>query len=306
MTGVRETPGDDELAAARQVVDVFATESLLALDKYSQSIPADATDQARQTADRLATWWRRLKMDDALLGADPTDAEQILMKAADLSLDPENDFGLSLEDAAEQADMQTGLESRPALRKGMADFRREFDEAYGGQAGVPSRADEWLEASLTRLARASLLRDVIAEGSRVQVDQPTRDAADQVVRQGQQFIGGQDRLAADRAAPDARREAVGRQARSMLGLAAYSAGVVMSGAPPLATFAMSAPVGPILLARTVSNWRAYRDAPPPGVDPAQAQLRSVRADLINTLDSSTPPRSTSRPDRHRRPGTPSR
>ncbi|MFF0345670.1 hypothetical protein [Kribbella sp. NPDC004875] len=278
---------DAELAAARRVVDVFATEALLALDRYAQSFPADAKDGPRKTADELAHWWRRLKMDDATLGADATDAEQILLQAAEMSLDPENEFGLTLQEATEKADLQTGLESRPALRKSMADFRREFDEAYGG-ASVPSHDDEWLAASLTRLARAAVLRDVVAEGARVQVSRPLRDAAEQMVRDGQRLIDGHDRLTADRAAPAIRRGARNRQLLAVMEFATYVTAVGVSGVPPLAGAALGVPAGVIMAAETRRNRAAYRGAAATGLDPAQAQLRSVRTDLINSVDNQPP------------------
>ncbi|GAA3101554.1 hypothetical protein JOF29_003294 [Kribbella aluminosa] len=96
----RREPGQDELVAAQQVVDLFATEALRALDRYEQSFPADAPDRARRTADRLAHWWRRLGLDDVRLDRAGTDAEQILAKAAELSLDPDNRWGVSLQEAA--------------------------------------------------------------------------------------------------------------------------------------------------------------------------------------------------------------
>ena len=147
----RREPTRDELAAAQQVVDLFAAEALLALDRYERSFPAQASDQARRTADRLAYWWRRLDLDDVRLDPEGSDAEQILAAAADLSLDPDNQWGLSLEEASAQAVTRAAMDGRTMPTTTVADLRKEFEDAYGGRADVPARDDEWLGQSLTRL-----------------------------------------------------------------------------------------------------------------------------------------------------------
>lgn len=288
-------PGRDELAAAQQVVDMFAAESLLALDRYEQSFPADVTDRARQTADRFAYWWRKLRMDDVRLGEGGSDAEQILATAAELSFDPKNEWGLSIEEATAQANNTAALDGRPPLTKGIADFRRDFEDAYGGQASTPSRADEWLAQSLTRLARAAVLRDVIARGAQVEVSQPLRAAADEMVRQGQRLTDDRRDLAAQQeaaesaqSAPVDRRGLYGRQVGLTLMYAGYSAGVDLTGAPLWAQIALKAPAVAALIDATRKNWDAHHPADPAGLDPAQAELRSVRTDLINNLDRPNP------------------
>lgn len=60
-------PSRDELAAARQVVDLFASEALLALDRYERSFPKSDPASARQAGDRLAYWWQKLELDDLRL-----------------------------------------------------------------------------------------------------------------------------------------------------------------------------------------------------------------------------------------------
>jgi hypothetical protein len=303
--GRRGTPGEpgrDEIAAAQQVVDMFATEALLALDRYEQSFSADETDRARQTADRFAHWWRKLHMDDVRLGEGGSDAEQILAKAADLSFDPTNEWGLSIEEATAQANNTAALEGRPPLTKGIADFRQEFEDAYGGEASIPSRDDEWLAQSLTRLARAAVLRDVVVRGAQVGVSQPLRAAADEMVRQGQRLTDDRRDLAAQQAAAESaqsqqpamvdRRGLYGRQAGLTLMYAGYSAGVDLTGAPLWAQIALKAPAVAALIDATRQNWQDHHPAAPSlpsaGLDPAQAELRSVRTDLINNLDRPNP------------------
>lgn len=171
--------GQDEREAAQQVVDLFAAEALLALDKLQRL-------DARQAADRLVYWWQRLRMDDVRL--DGTDAEQILTMAVEQSFDPENDFGLSLADATTEAGNRAALEGRPTPSKGIADFRKDFEHAYGGQASVPAQDDEWLAQSMSRLARAAVLRDVVAQGAQVEFREPVRAAADRLVEQARQLM----------------------------------------------------------------------------------------------------------------------
>ena len=81
----RGEPSRDELVAAQQVVDMFASEALLALDRFERSFPATATDRERQVADRLTYWWQKLELDEVRPDPRGSDAEQILGAAADLS-----------------------------------------------------------------------------------------------------------------------------------------------------------------------------------------------------------------------------
>jgi hypothetical protein len=267
---------------------MFATEALLALDRYEQSLPADAADRGKQTAERLAHWWKQLEMDDAWRGAVGTDAEQILAKAADLARDPANHEGFGVEEAAAQAKMIAEFRGRPTTMKGIADFRRDFDAAYGGRADVPSNGDEWLAQSLTRLARASVLRDVVARGAKVQFNQPLRDAADELVRQGQRLMESRNELAVQQQAK-ANTDASDRGRPWLIAAcASYGVTVWTLDAPPLAQVAMIVPALAVTVAQTVKAWDDRQKPVDPGLDPAQAQLRSVRTDLTNTLDTPSP------------------
>lgn len=87
----------------------------------------------------------------------------------------------------------------------------------------------------------------------------------------------------------------------MVAFGVYCGAVQVTGAPPWAQFAMDATGFAMLAHETNKNRRAYANLGNPGLDP-QAQLRSVRADLINTLDTSD--RTTRRDARAvRRPST---
>ncbi|MFD3406397.1 hypothetical protein ACFWUU_37270 [Kribbella sp. NPDC058693] len=284
----RREPSRDELAAAQQVVDMFATEALLALDRYERSLPAAATDRERQVADRLAHWWRRLELDGVRLDPEGTDAEQILVAAADLSLDPSNQWGLSLEEASAQAVNRAALEGRPMPATSVAYLRKSFEDAYGDRVVLPERDDDWLAQSLTRLARASVLRDVIAEGAQVRVGAPLRQVADEMVRQGRQLMDDRLDLARRQEAPVSRRAALMQQARLTSTYALYSLGVDLTGAPHWADVALKVPAFALYLKESRDAWRDHGDAVATRLDPAQAQLRSIRNDLLGTLATDPP------------------
>ncbi|RZT11894.1 hypothetical protein EV649_7550 [Kribbella sp. VKM Ac-2569] len=284
----RQEPSRDELVAAQQVVDLFAAEALLAIDRYEQSFPAGAPDKERRTADRLAHWWRKLELDDVRLDPEGTDAEQILVAASDLALDPENHWGLSLEEASAQAVNRAAMDGRTMPTTSIADLRKSFESAYGGRVDLPDREDEWLAQSLTRLARASVLRDVIAEGAQIRVSEPLRAAADDLVRQGQQLMDDRLHLARRQEAPVSRRPLIARQARITSMYFAYSAGVELTGAPLWADLLMKTPATAVLFKETRDAWREHDHAVATRLDPAQAQLRSVRKGIADSLDTPTP------------------
>lgn len=281
-------PSRDEQAAAQQVVDLFATEALLALDRYEQSFPADAPDKARRTADRLAHWWQRLGLDDVRPDRAGTDAEQILAKAAELSLNPDNDWGVTIEEASAQAISDAATEGRPLPAKGIEDFRKEFADAYGGRAQEPVRDDTWLAESLVRFRRASVLRDVVAEGAKVRVSQPLRAAADDLVRQGQQLMDSRLDLARRQDAPISRRDLLRRQAANVSALLAWDVGVNLTGAPSWAEAALKVPAVAVYVKAFSDAWRDHDQAVATRLDPAQAQLRAVRKGLTDALDTQPP------------------
>lgn len=283
-----QEPSRDELVAAQQVVDLFAAEALLAIDRYEQSFPSSAPDKERRTADRLAHWWRKLELDDVRLDPEGTDAEQILVAASDLALDPENHWGLSLEEASAQAVNRAAMDGRTMPTTTIADLRKNFESAYGGRVDLPDRDDEWLAQSLTRLARASVLRDVIAEGAQVRVSEPLRAAADDLVRQGQQLMDDRLDLARRQEAPISRRPLRAQQAKITSMYFAFCTGVELTGAPLWADLLMKTPATAVFFKETRDAYREHDHAVATRLDPAQAQLRSVRKGIADSLDTPTP------------------
>ncbi|HEY3508477.1 MAG TPA: hypothetical protein VGL36_04925 [Kribbella sp.] len=290
-----QEPSREEVLAAQRVVDLFATEALLALDRYEQSLPADASDKARRTADRFAHWWHKLELDGVRLDRAGTDAEQVLAQVSDLALDPDNEWGVSLEEASGLAASEAAIAGRPVPEKGIADFRKEFEQAYGGHAGEPSN-DAWLADSLTRFARASLLRDVVESGAKTRVSGPLRAAADDLVRQGRQLIddrGKLDRSIGRRpgdkvALRDAEERLTVPYVLLSVGLQAGSAPL-----PPMVGVASQAVVLGMYLNNLRQVRREHREAAATQVDPAaQDRLLLDRGGLVDTLG--TPPPATRR------------
>jgi hypothetical protein len=281
-------PTRDEIVAAQQVVDLFATEALLALDRYEQAFPADAPDRERRVADRLAHWWRKLELADVRLDRGGTDAEQILAKAVEVALDRDNEWGLNLEEAAALTTSEASIEGRRVPDRGLADFRKEFLEAYGGRAGEPSYDDTWLAESLTRFARASLLRDVVEAGAKVRASEPLRAAADVLVEQGRQLMDDRLDLARSREKPVSRLSALTRQASASALYTTYAAGVTMIGAPMWANLALKTPALAVLTKASMDIWRDHRESVRTRNEPAQAQLRVDRDDMVRTLGVEPP------------------
>jgi hypothetical protein len=275
-------PSRDELVAAGQVVDLFASEALLALDRYERSFPESATDRERQVANRLAYWWRKLEMDGEVLDPRGSDAEQILGTAAGLALDPQNEWGVSVEYAAGHASGLAVAEGRPAPATTIDDLRGRFDQEYGGEAGEPELPDDWLAQSLTRLSRASVLRDVIAAGARVSPDESLRKTTDELVRQGQQLMDQRRGLTVLEEQPPKAPSPAQWHLRNFVATAGFSAG--LTAASDVAVQGGFLAVGALYATGVGLEVRKLRHAFDHWLDPAQAQLRSVRGDLINSLD----------------------
>ncbi|MEU4192236.1 hypothetical protein AB0E69_10075 [Kribbella sp. NPDC026611] len=288
-------PVPGEVEAAQRVVSLFATEALLALDRYEQMFPADSPAQPRETADELAFWWRELKLDKAqiepLAGQDRSEsaAEQILEMAAELALDRDNKWGVTIEEATAQAQNRAAnkLEAMPA--RGIEDFRQELTEAYGGQVQLPEDADRWLGESLTRLGQAALLRDVVATGARVRVSEPTRQAAAELVQEGRRLRNERLKVAATAARKPGTHSVVPHLARINAAYFTYSLGYHAAGLPPWANIALGTPATAMFFHSTFKTLRESAESADRQqvhehrLESAQAQLSSVRNDLAGKL-----------------------
>jgi hypothetical protein len=285
---------------------MFATEALLALDRYEQSIPE--ADRPQQVAARLAFWWRKLRLDEAQL--DPrvpeltpggSDAEQILEMAGELAIDPDNKWGLIVAEATSQAQALAAIEHRDVPLRGIAELRKEFQEAYNGGLTLPSDPNDWLGQSLARLGRAAVLRDVVALGAQVRVSKPTREAADALVAEGQRLIDERNKLASKKAERPPAKQPWGMRLGALTSAYfAYATGLSGMHLPLLAHAALSAPAVYVYLQGSTqalgdleSNKEAQR-AYEHRLEPAQAELRSVRNDLVGQLrdGASLPARDT--------------
>jgi hypothetical protein len=288
-------PVGDELLAAQRVVGLFATEALLALDRYARSIPKPERDV--QTANRLAYWWRKLKLDevqldlrDGRVAPGGTDAEQILEMAGERAIDPQNTGGVSLDEATLAAQRLAEAEQRAMPVRGMADFREEFAAAYDGRLTLPEDPSDWLGQSLTRLARAAVLRDVVALRAQVRISKPTREAADALVEQGQRLIDERNKLETAKAERPPVKEPWGmRQGALTSGYVAYAAALGGMHLPLVARSALTAPVAYFYARETMRAIGGIREnrqrqaGHEHRLEPAQAELRSVRSNLVGQL-----------------------
>ncbi|HWD83682.1 MAG TPA: hypothetical protein VG497_32505, partial [Kribbella sp.] len=136
--------------------------------------------------------------------------------------------------------------------------------------------------------RASVLRDVVAEGAKVRVSRPLRAAADDLVRRGQQLMDSRLDLAHRQNAPISRREVLMRQAANVSALLAWDVVVNQAGPPVWADLALKVPALAVYIKAFGDAWRDHDLAVATRLDPAQAELRAVRKGLTDTLDTQSP------------------
>ncbi|MEV5967718.1 hypothetical protein AB0L70_38480 [Kribbella sp. NPDC051952] len=282
--GRRHPVSEDDVAAAETVMDLLATEALLALDKFERRAPSDDPARSQETANLLKYCWKELRLDEVEL-SQASDAQRILVAAAHLAHDPENKWGVTLQGATIRAKADTFFARQGELKKGIEDFRQDFEDSYGGRATVPN-GQEWLQQSLTRLARASVLRDVVAVGAKVQMSTPVQKAADNLVQHGQKLTADRNRLAARQAAVD-RGHFLAQQGSLTAGYIAYATSIDLTPTPEWVQMVLKAPAAAYMFVRTLEIWR-QRDDVYDRVDSAQAQLRSVRTNATESLDGDNP------------------
>jgi hypothetical protein len=283
--GRRHPVAEDDVAAAETVMDLLATEALLALDKFERRAPSDDPTRSQETANLLKYCWKELRLDEVEFSSEASDAQRILVAAADLAHDPENKWGVTLQGATIRAKADTFFARQGELKKGIEDFRQDFEDSYGGRATVPS-GQEWLQQSLTRLARASVLRDVVALGAKVQMSRPVQEAADNLVQHGQKLVADRNRLAARQAAVD-RGHFLSRQGSLTAGYIAYATSIDLTPTPEWVQAVLKAPAVAYMFVKTMEIWRQHDDVFD-RLDSAQAQLRSVRTNATESLDGENP------------------
>jgi hypothetical protein len=205
------------VAGARQVMDLFATQTLAALAAMEHHQP----DAKRELADRLLTSWRELELDDVAMGSYPTDAQRVLAAAVEIARE---DGELTVEAAVARA-------NQGASPKEMTSLKAVLD-AYPGQFSTTrGNSDSQLRDSLTMLAQAGALRDVVQLGARVTVTEETRRTAEDMVKLGYDLVLRQE-------------DAVAKASPSVLGRLAHAGKVagftaVMAGYATLTDVALA-------------------------------------------------------------------
>ncbi|TDD61178.1 hypothetical protein E1263_08300 [Kribbella antibiotica] len=238
-------PRDEEVVAIEQVMDLFATEALLALEK------------ADRPAERLAEQWQRLGLDE-----------------------------LQLSDSEAQQHLAAAVAGAPM---DSSDLRREYRDSYG-RSHVPPLADQWLDESLTRLARAGVLRDVVATGTKLKVSEPLRKAADDLVREGMQLLEGRRFLDHQQTAPlPGRKAQILGYATALTACTAYGTAVQSLSQPIPVQAVLLAPALVYLTARYRNLERDWMVGRHNQVTPAKDQLADARWDAADAVDAAAQP-----------------
>jgi hypothetical protein len=301
----RRTDLPDEFLTARQVMDFVATEAVVALDRYERSFAAGDREQPHQSARRLAYWWKMLRMDEVDFGPDPTDAQRILAAAGSIATGDRTSSGLRMRDAFQLARTRARIDDGVTLSTGVDKLRSDFEAVYGGRMPEPD-AGVWLKKSLTRLAKASVLAEVLAVPAEVTLSKRVRDTANELVEQGQKLVDSQRRLQrAQSVSIPTRGEALRQQAGlSSLGVL-NSVAFDQAHLPWMLEMALKAPGGILVAYETLRLWSDRRSAIQE-LESAQAALRASRPGVVSTLDTvgEVPPRDVKavRTARSRGPG----
>jgi hypothetical protein len=275
MAEGRDAARRAELKAAGEVMDLFAREAVLALDRYVESLPPGRPLEA---GERFAGLWRESGLHKVEF-PNPTDSQRILRAAYGLS-QTSSQRPLTVAGATRDA----SLAGRP-VTWGIEHLRRDLEDSYGDSLEVPEPG-EWLKQSLGRLAKASVVRDAVQLGAAVRLLSPAaREQADNLVQQGLRLKDARREAgrSADgyRAASD--RFTVDSLTYNAVSLAATS--IVM--AMPHWTRIASVPVNVYAALKVFSSWANTRSATK-RLDAGQEQLRSVRADVAGVVDRTKP------------------
>jgi hypothetical protein len=280
----RRTDLPDELVTARQVMDFVTAEAVVALDRYEKSFAAGDREQPQQSARRLAYWWKILKMDEVDFGPDPTDAQRILAAAGSIVTGDRTPSGLRMRDAFQLARTRARVDDGVTLSTGVDKLRSDFEAVYGGRMPEPD-AGVWLKKSLTRLAKASVLAEVLAVPAEVTLSKRVRDTANELVDQGQKLVDSQRRVAKAQAVPI---PTLGQAASQQAGISAVgvlnSTAVDQGHLPWMLEMALKAPGGVWVAYQTLRLWSDRRSAMQE-LESAQAALRASRPGVISTLDA---------------------
>jgi hypothetical protein len=276
-----EAAQQERLAAADWSMDVFAREAMLALYDFEKTFPPREDESARRVGTRFAYLWNRYGLDGVSFAPNSSVAQRSLAAAAELATAPDSP-GLKLADAWHKATADAGGPVRP-LPEHIERARREMHQWFG-KSQANSTPGDWLDQSLSRLARASVLRDVIRLGAEVEVSQPGQEAAAEFIRQGQRMMDTSREVStAASNLQDGYREYFLMQLRNAGAYFAYGLSLDLTDWPNAAQFALEFPA---------AMYYAHKSLPPfldrvhlqLTVRKSQQELRTGRQDVIGLLD----------------------
>jgi hypothetical protein len=238
-----------EQQAAGLVVEQFAREAVIALHRYEQSFDPSDRESGRRVGERFGHLWHRAGLDQADWSrGDRSDAERILVAAAELADDPGS--GPSVERATSRA------AQRGPVRDTADRMSADLDAAYGDHF-TPSDPASWLEQSLGRLAKARVVQDMVGKDTRTRVSPDVEESADRVVQEAQRLAD--QRRGVDRAATKVA-EAGQQRDRAVATWIGYQGVVIAVGPTPLWADIAKAVPGLFLALRAADRWGSLVDA----------------------------------------------
>jgi hypothetical protein len=285
--------------AADDVIDIFAWEALVALQKYAEHLGEDHPDTPAKVGDLLVRTWDDAGLDLAEWPEESelSDAQALLRTAVDSAVRFPG-VGGTVRGAVD--DLATVQQRFPARTVG--EVASELERAYGRPL-VTSSPAHWLRSSLGRVAAARLVRDTVGLEARAEAGPEAREWAQRILRESE--MHGYDRDQGVDRAEQHERQVAGTWKGKVATLAAAVAGVAgldYAVTGDVDQWLSGGAVVVYVASRLALNYRDQRRDASRGVGTAQEQNRSGRSDLGGSLDRfgerHRPPPAPGARDRH--------
>lgn len=269
--------------AADDVIDIFAWEALVALQKYEEYLGEDDPATPAAVGGLLVRTWNEAGLDLAEWTAHPDRSDaQALLRAAVNSAVRYPDAGGTVQGAV--SDLAGDVERRrfPGLTVGEA--ATEMERAYG-QPFVNADPAQWLRNSLARVAAARLVRDTVGLEARAEPGPEAQRWARRILLDSELHVHDQQQAVG--IAQQHQREVAGSWRGKVVKLAAAVAGYAGLDYAFTGDVNQWFSVGLVAIAVGSGLARSYRDdrrQAHQGVGSAQAQNRGDRSHLAAALD----------------------
>jgi len=268
------------IGIAEDVMELFAREALVALDRYVNSLPDKQKGRAGKD---FATLWQELKLGEVQFTEPASEGQRILQEAYRLSETLEI-RPLTVELA--QARAHLGGPREMAVFAGMKD---DFED-YIDSSNLPE-PHEFLRRSLGRLAKAATVREVIQAGAALRFvdvgNSESRKQAAAVLEQGKKLAPARSRVnVRKRIRHNAEDEFDAAAGLTTIGGAATAIVLSTHGTPMVASVALAAAEGLALAATFARGSRGVRAVR--NLTKSQEQLASVRDAVAGAVDKVAP------------------